>query len=200
MLLPAMVYKADRRETIWHYRTVARSTNLPIMCYNNPVAYGVDITPGMFAELADVVNLVAIKESSEDVRRITELKNAVSDRYILFCGVDDLVLESVLLGAAGWVAGFVNAFPHESRLLWDLAAAGRFDEAVKVYRWFSPVLHMDTDVKLVQCIKLAEAECGCGTETVRDPRLPLEGEERELVLGIIRHAIATRPSRAEFGI
>jgi 4-hydroxy-tetrahydrodipicolinate synthase len=159
------------------------------------VSYGVDITPEMFAELADQPTLVAIKESSEDVRRITDLRNAVSDRYILFCGVDDLVLESLLLGAEGWVSGLVNAFPHENRLLWDLATAGRYDEAVQVYRWYTPLLHLDTHVKLVQYIKLAVAECGLGSEMVRAPRLPLEGEERERVLAIIRHGIATRPKR-----
>ena len=129
MVLPAMVYKSDPRETIAHFRAVARSTSLPIMVYNNPVSYSVDITPEMFVELADQANLVAIKESSENVRRITDLKNLCGDRYILFCGVDDLVLESILLGASGWVSGLVNAFPAENRLLWDLATAGRWDEA-----------------------------------------------------------------------
>ena len=138
MVLPAMVYKSDPRETVAHYRAVARASDLPVMCYNNPVSYGVDITPSMFADLADVPTLVAIKESSENVRRITDLKNACGDRYLLFCGVDDLFLEAAMLGAAGWVAGLVNAFPAETRLLWDLATAGRYDEAVKVYRWYTP--------------------------------------------------------------
>ena len=186
MVLPAMVYKSDARETMAHFRTVARSTRVPILCYNNPVSYGVDITPHMFAELADEDNLVAIKESSENVRRITDLVNTVGDRYRLFNGVDDLALESVLLGAVGWVAGLVNAFPEESRLLWDLATSGRYEEALRVYRWFTPLLHLDTQVKLVQYIKLAMAECGLGSETVRALRLPLEGQEREAVLAIIR--------------
>ena len=194
MLLPAMVYNSDRRETIHHFRTVASSTNLPIMCYNNPVSYKVDITPEMFAELADQPTLVAIKESSEDVRRITDLKNLVGDRYLLFCGVDDLVLESVLLGAVGWVSGLVNAFPAESRLLWDLAMNNRWEEAREVYRWYMPLLHLDTYVKLVQYIKLTMAECGMGSEIVRPPRLPLVGQEREQVLGVIRHALETRPT------
>jgi dihydrodipicolinate synthase/N-acetylneuraminate lyase len=194
MVLPAMVYKSDARETIAHFRAVARSTGLPILCYNNPVSYGVDITPPMFAELADEQNLVAIKESSDNVRRITDLVNTVGDRYLLFNGVDDLALESVLLGAVGWVAGLVNAFPEESRLLWDLAVGGRYEEALQVYRWFTPLLHLDTQVKLVQYIKLAMAECGLGSESVRAPRLPLEGQEREAMLGIIRRAIATRPT------
>jgi 4-hydroxy-tetrahydrodipicolinate synthase len=194
MVLPAMVYKSDPRETLTHYRTVARATDLPIMVYNNPVSYGVDITPAMFAELADEPRLVAIKESSENVRRITDLKNACGDRYLLFCGVDDLVLESIVLGATGWVSGLVNAFPAENRLLWDLATAGNYAEAVKVYRWYTPLLHLDTHVKLVQYIKLAMAETGLGSEMVRPPRLPLVGKEREEVLGIIRQAIKTRPT------
>jgi 1-pyrroline-4-hydroxy-2-carboxylate deaminase len=195
MVLPAMVYKSDSRETIAHFRGVARSTSLPIMVYNNPVSYSVDITPEMFVELADQANLVAIKESSENVRRITDLKNLCGDRYILFCGVDDLVLESLLLGAAGWVSGLVNAFPAENRLLWDLATASRWDEALEVYRWYTPLLHLDTHVKLVQYIKLAQQESGLGSELVRAPRLPLVGEERERVLAIIRQGIETRPGQ-----
>jgi 4-hydroxy-tetrahydrodipicolinate synthase len=193
MVLPAMVYKSDPRETLVHFRTVARATDLKIMVYNNPVSYSVDITPEMFVELADEPNLVAIKESSENVRRITDLKNACGERYTLFCGVDDLVLESLLLGAVGWVSGLVNAFPAENRLLWDLATSGRWNEAVEVYRWYTPLLHLDTHVKLVQYIKLAQQECGLGSELVRAPRLPLIGEERERVLEIIRRGISTRP-------
>jgi dihydrodipicolinate synthase/N-acetylneuraminate lyase len=194
MVLPAMVYKSDPRETIAHFRSVAAATDLPILVYNNPVSYAVDITPAMFAELADEPHFVAIKESSEDVRRLTDLKNACGDRYALFCGVDDLVLESLLLGADGWVSGLVNAFPAENRLLWDLATAGRWEEARDVYRWYTPLLHLDTHVKLVQYIKLAAQECGLGSETVRAPRLPLDGEERERILAIIRRGIATRPN------
>lgn len=194
MVLPAMVYKSDARETIAHFRAVARASDRPIMCYNNPPSYGVDITPPMFAELADEPTLVAIKESSENVRRINDLKNEVGNRYLLFCGVDDLVLESVMLGAVGWVSGLVNAFPRENRLLWDLAAAGDYARALEVYRWYMPLLHLDTRIKLVQCIKLAMAECGLGSETVRAPRLPLADSEREEVLAIIRRGIATRPA------
>jgi 1-pyrroline-4-hydroxy-2-carboxylate deaminase len=194
MVLPAMVYKADGREAMAHFRAVARATDLPIMVYNNPVSYSVDVTPRMFAELADEPRFVAIKESSENVRRITDLKNICGERYLLFAGVDDLALESVMLGAVGWVSGLVNAFPAENRLLWDLATAGGYEEAVKVYRWYTPLLHLDTHPKLVQYIKLANAECGLGTETVRAPRLPLEGTERDEVLGIIRQAIRTRPA------
>lgn len=193
MVLPAMVYKSDARETMTHYRSVAAASHLPIMCYNNPVSYGVDITSEMFAELADVQTLVAIKESSEDTRRLTDLVNLTGDRYVLFCGVDDVALESVLLGAVGWVSGLVNAFPRENRLMWDLAAAGRWEEARDVYRWYTPLLHLDTKPKLVQYIKLAVAECGLGSETVRPPRLPLVGVEREEILAVIREAIQTRP-------
>jgi 4-hydroxy-tetrahydrodipicolinate synthase len=195
MVLPCMVYKSDPRETLTHYRALARATDLPIMCYNNPVSYGVDISPEMFADLADQPTLVAIKESSENCRRITDLKNLLGDRYVLFGGVDDLALESAMLGAVGWVSGLVNAFPEESRLLWDLARAGRFAEAVNIYRWYTPLLHLDTHVKLVQYIKLAVAECGLGSELVRAPRLPLEGIEREAILALIRKAIATRPCK-----
>jgi 4-hydroxy-tetrahydrodipicolinate synthase len=193
MVLPAMIYKADPRETMTHFRTVARATDLPILVYNNPPAYGVDITPAMFADLADEKTLIAIKESSDNIRRITDIKNVCGDRYILMSGVDDLVLESVMLGSVGWVSGLVNAFPHETKRLWDLATAGNWAEALKTYRWYTPLLHLDTHVKLVQYIKLAAAECGYGSELTRAPRLPLVGREREEILAIIRKAIATRP-------
>jgi 1-pyrroline-4-hydroxy-2-carboxylate deaminase len=193
MVLPAMVYKSDDRETMTHYRTVCAATGLPVMAYNNPVSYGVDISPEMFEQLQDVKNLVAIKESSENVRRITDLRNIVGDRYTLFGGVDDLVLESVMLGAEGWISGLVNAFPEENRALWDLAAAGQWEAARDLYRWYTPLLHLDTKVKLVQYIKLAMAEAGLGSEKTRAPRLKIEGAERDEVLGIIRRAIATRP-------
>jgi 4-hydroxy-tetrahydrodipicolinate synthase len=193
MLLPAMVYKADARETMAHYRAVAAATSLPIICYNNPLAYTVDITPEMFAELADVKNFVAIKESSGDVRRVTDLRNLTGDRYQLFCGIDDLALESVLLGVTGWIAGMGLAFPKENQHFWDLAIAGQYEEARRIYAWFTPVLHLDTPIKFVQYIKLAIQEAGLGAEWVRTPRLPLVGEERERILGIIRRALETRP-------
>src|SRR5262245_61235362 len=192
MVLPAIVYKSDPRETVAHFRAVARATDLPVLCYNNPVSYGVDVTPAMFADLADEPTLVAIKESSENVRRVTDLKNLCGDRYLLFCGVDDLVLESVLLGAVGWVSGLVNAFPDENRQLWDLATAGRWEETRELYRWYRTLLQLDTHPKLVQYIKLGMAERGFGPETVRAPRLPVVGEERERVLELIRRAIVTR--------
>ncbi len=193
MVLPAMIYKSDPRETMTHFRTVARATDLPILVYNNPPAYGVDITPAMFVDLADEKTLVAIKESSDNVRRITDIKNLCGERYVLMSGVDDLVLESVLLGSVGWVSGLVNAFPHETKKLWDLAMAGNYAEALKIYRWYTPLLHLDTHVKLVQYIKLAAAECGYGNEVTRAPRSPLVGREREEILAIIRKAKQTIP-------
>jgi len=194
MVLPAMVYKSDPRETMHHFRAVAKNTPLPIMVYNNPVSYHVDITPEMFADLADEPRLVAIKESSENPRRITDLVNTVGDRYTLLCGVDDLVMESVILGAEGWVSGLVNAFPDENKLLWDLMQAGQWEQARYVYRWYTPLLHLDTHVKLVQYIKLAMAERGYSNGVTRAPRLPLVGAERERVLKVIREAIATMPT------
>ena len=193
MVLPAMVYKSDERETLAHFKAVAGASDLPIMIYNNPVSYGVDVRPEAFGELAGERALVAIKESSEDPRRITDIRNAVGERFTLFCGVDDLVMESFVLGATGWISGLVNAFPAESRRLWDLLVAGKFEEARRLYAWFAPLLHLDTHVKLVQYIKLACAECGYGTEMTRPPRLALVGDEREKVLAIIRKAKASRP-------
>ncbi len=193
MVLPPMVYKSDPRETITHFRAVAKATPLPIMVYNNPPAYKVDITPEMFVEMADEPKFACIKESSDNPRRITDIINLTSERYVIFAGVDDLFLECLMLGAVGWVSGLVNAFPAENRLIWDLTAAGKWKEALDVYRWYTPLLHLDTHVKLVQYIKLASAECGYGTELTRAPRLPIVGEEREQVLGIIRQAILTRP-------
>jgi 4-hydroxy-tetrahydrodipicolinate synthase len=193
MVLPGMVYKSDPRETIAHFRAVAEATELPILVYNNPVSYGVDIRPEMFAELADLWNIVAIKESSEDPRRITDLRNLYGDRFILFAGVDDLALESVMLGADGWVSGLVNAFPEENQRLWEQATAGQYDKARELYRWYTPLLHLDTHPKLVQYIKLAMAVRGYGSETVRGPRLPLAGEERVRIIALVRRAIETRP-------
>lgn len=194
MVLPGMVYRSDRRETLAHYRAVARASGLPVMVYNNPVSYGVDVTPEMFAELADEETLVAIKESSEDTRRIVDLRNAVGERYVLFCGVDDIALEALAAGADGWLAGLVNAFPAETVRLFDLVRDGDLDEARALYSWFMPLLHLDTHPKLVQYIKLAVAEVGWGTETVRAPRLPLEGDERDRVLAVIRQGLADRPT------
>jgi len=195
MVMPAMVYKADGREALNHFRRVAAATGLPWMLYNNPVGYPVDITPGQFAELADIPNLVAIKESSANTRRITELRIEVGDRYALFVGVDDLLLESAVLGIDGWVAGSGIAFPRENQYFWELTRAGRWEEARALYRWFYPLLKLDTNIKFVQYIKLAVQEVGLGREWVREPRLPLAGAEREQILTIIRHGIEHRPTQ-----
>jgi 4-hydroxy-tetrahydrodipicolinate synthase len=193
MVLPGMVYKADAREAVTHFRTVARSTGLPIMIYNNPIVYGVDVKPEGFVELAAEKNIVAIKESCDDPRRITDLRNVVGDRFVLFCGVDDLVVESVALGIEGWVSGLTDVFPEESLALWTAALAGRMDEARAIYRWFTPTLHLDTHMKLVQYIKLGQQVVGLGTEWVRAPRLVLEGEERKRIIGLYETAVASRP-------
>lgn len=194
MLLPPMRYVSDRRETLAYLRAVAAAAPLPIMIYNNPVAYGVDVTPEMFAELASESRFTAIKESSDNVRRITDIRNLTGDRYRIFIGVDNLALESLMLGADGWVAGLVCAFPEETVAIYRLARAGLYEEALAIYRWFMPLLHLDVSTKLVQNIKLAEALAGRGTETVRPPRLPLEGEERKQVMSIISTALETRPA------
>ena len=194
MVMPAMVYNSDRRETVHHFKTVASATDLPIMCYNNPPVYKVDITPEMFEDLAEVENIVCIKEAAGDTRRITDLFNKFKDRYIIFSGLDDVALESILLGCTGWISGLVDAFPRENGLMWDAATSGNWDKALEIYRWYMPMLHFDSHPKLVQYIKLASAEMGYGTETVRAPRLPLAGEQREEALRIIRESAATRPS------
>jgi 4-hydroxy-tetrahydrodipicolinate synthase len=194
MVMPAMVYKADGREAVNHFRRVAAATRLPWMLYNNPIGYVVDITPQQLAELADVPNLTAVKESSANTRRITELRIEVGERYALFVGVDDLVLESAILGIDGWVAGSGIAFPAENQHYWELTRAGRWDEARALGRWFHPLMKLDTHIKFVQYIKLAVQEVGLGAEWVREPRLPLVGAEREQVLSIIRLGIETRPA------
>lgn len=193
MLLPPMSYKGDPRETVVFFRTVAAGSDLPIMIYNNPISYANDITPAMFAELAEEKRFVALKESSGDPRRITELHNAVGDRYALFTGVDDLLLEASILGIDGWVAGSGIAFPRENQHLWNLTREGRWEDARALYRWFQPLLKLDTHVHFVQYIKLCEQETGLGLEWVRAPRLPIAGDERERVLKIIRDAIQKRP-------
>jgi 1-pyrroline-4-hydroxy-2-carboxylate deaminase len=197
MVMPAMLYKGDERETLAHFRTVAKASGLPIMIYNNPVSYANDVTPEMFAQLADQKNFVALKESSGDVRRITDLRNTVGDRYAIFTGVDDLALEASILGIDGWVAGSGIAFPRENQYFWQLTRDGHWEEARQFYRWFTPLLHLDTSTKFVQYIKLAVQECGLGKEWVRAPRLPLAGAERERILKIIHHGIANRPGTAD---
>ncbi len=194
MLLPGMLYRADPDETMAHFKTVAQATGLPIMVYNNPISYANDITPEMFARLADQKNLVAIKESSGDTRRITDLRNVVGDRYALFTGVDNLALEASILGIDGWVAGSGIAFPKENQYFWELTRKGEWDKARDFYRWFTPLLHLDVHPKFIQYIKLMVQECGLGKEWVRAPRMILKGEERERVLKIIHDGIASRPN------
>ncbi|CAG4902757.1 dihydrodipicolinate synthase family protein [Paraburkholderia gardini] len=194
MVLPGLRYLSDRRETLNHFRMIANASALPLMVYNNPLAYGVDMTPDMFAEIADEKKIVAIKESSGDVRRVTDLINAVGDRFAILCGVDNLAMEAVLMGAHGWVAGLVCAFPHETVAIYRLIKAGRTEEARAIYRWFAPLLALDVSAKLVQNIKLAETIVGLGTEPVRPPRLPLVGDERKSVEALIRRSIETRPT------
>jgi dihydrodipicolinate synthase/N-acetylneuraminate lyase len=194
MVLPPYVYRGDWRETAAHLGAVIAATPLPCMLYNNPIAYGTDLTPGQMAELAELPNLEAVKESSADVRRVTAIRERLGDRLAVFLGVDDLLVEGVAAGAVGWVAGLVNALPAESMRLFDLAAAGRMDEARPLYEWFLPLLRLDTVPKFVQLIKLVQAEVGWGSEAVRPPRLPLAGAEREAALASIRECLERRPA------
>lgn len=194
MLLPPMRYKSDHRETVTYFKTVAASTSLPIMIYNNPIDYKVDVTLDMFAEMVETKNIQAIKESTRDISNVTRLINRFGDRYKILCGVDTIAMEAFMLGADGWVAGLVCAFPKETVAVYKLTKAGKIAEALKIYRWFLPLLELDLQPKLVQYIKLAEQEAGIGSENVRAPRLTLAGEERERILKIIREGIKTRPS------
>ncbi|WP_144657040.1 dihydrodipicolinate synthase family protein [Achromobacter dolens] len=193
MLMPSLIYVADAREAMQSIRTMAEAAAKPCMIYNNPVAYRVDLKPEQMAELADCPWLVAIKESSDDIRRVTDLRNKLGDRYQLFIGVDDLSFEALALGADGLLAGLVTAFPRETVALYDLMKAGKWQEALALYQWFTPLLHLDVSTKLVQNIKLAETLAGVGNEHVRRPRLPLVGAERERCAGIIEAALAKRP-------
>ena len=194
MMLPPMRYKADDRETVTYFKKVAQSTVLPIMIYNNPVDYGIEVTLDMFEELLESCdNIQAVKESTRDISNINRIRNRFGDRLAILCGVDTLALESLLIGADGWVAGLVCAFPAETVAIYELSKAGRIREAIDIYRWFLPLLELDINTKLVQNIKLAEVATGIGTENVREPRLPLAGEERSRVLEIIESALETRP-------
>ena len=193
MLLPPMRYKADDRETVQYFKDVAENTPLPIMIYNNPVDYKIDVTIDMFAELASMSNIQAIKESTRDVTNVTRLRNAFGDRFSILCGVDTLALEELVLGADGWVAGLVCAFPAETVAVFKLVKAGRIEEAINIYRWFMPLLELDIHSKLVQYIKLAESKTGLGSEFVRRPRLILEGAERQRIENIIDTGIKNRP-------
>lgn len=193
MMLPPMRYKANDYETVTYFKTVANSTKLPIMIYNNPVDYGIAVTLDMFEELLVCDNIQAVKESTRDISNVTRIKARFGDRLKVLTGVDTLGLESLLMGADGWVAGLVCAFPAETVAIYKLAKAGRSDEAIAIYRWFLPLLELDINPQLVQNIKLAEVATGIGTENVRAPRLPLQGEERVRVLRIIKEGVATRP-------
>jgi 4-hydroxy-tetrahydrodipicolinate synthase len=193
MVLPGMQYVSDRREAVTHLRGVAEAVDLPIMAYCNPVAYRTDIDILALEELAETPNVIAIKESSDDVRRVTDIRGRFGERFLIFAGVDNLALESFCLGADGWVAGLVNAFPAETVAVYQLAKAGRLQEARDIYRWFSPLLRLDVSTKLVQNIKLVEQMLGVGDETVRPPRLPLTGDERNRVEEIVHLALRSRP-------
>ncbi len=195
MVLPPMRYKADDRETVTYFKKIAQSTSLPIMIYNNPVDYGIEVTLDMFAELLDACpNIQAVKESTRDISNINRIRNRFGDRLAILCGVDTLALESLLMGADGWVAGLVCAFPAETVAIYELSKAGRTEQAIELYRWFLPLLELDINTKLVQNIKLAEVATGIGTENVREPRLPLAGAERKHVLHVIEQALKTRPT------
>ena len=193
MLLPPMRYKSDERETVTFFKTIADATDLPIMLYNNPVDYKIEITLDMFDELQVCKNITAVKESTRDVSNVTRMRNRFGNRYQIFCGVDTIAMEELLLGADGWVAGLVCAFPKETVAIYQLVKAGRIEEATKIYRWFMPLLELDIHPKLVQYIKLAAAQTGLGSEYVRAPRLLLEGEERERILKVIEDGITNRP-------
>ncbi len=193
MLLPPMRYTADEREALTFLDKVAKSTSLPILLYNNPVDYKIEVTINMFYELLKNPNVQAVKESTRDISNVTRLRNEFGERLKILTGVDTLGLESLLMGADGWVAGLVCAFPKETVAIYKLVKAGRVQEALHIYRWFLPLLELDVSTKLVQNIKLAEVATGIGTENVREPRLPLVGEEREKVLAIIDAALAVRP-------
>lgn len=194
MVMPPMVYRPDPAEAAGYFRAVAGATDLPWMLYNNPIGYTTDVPPDRLAEYADIGTLKAIKESSGDPRRVTEIRLALGDRLAVFAGVDDLILESSILGIDGWVAGSGIAFPAENQRIWDLTRAGKWDEARKLYRWSAPLMKLDTHVKFVQYIKLLVQEAGLGAEWVREPRRPLVGAERERVLAIIRRGLETRPT------
>lgn len=198
MLLPPMRYKADDRETVAFFKAVAQSTDLPIMIYNNPIDYKIEVTLEMFEEILKLDNIQAVKESTRHISNVTRLRNAFGDRLSILCGVDTLAMEELVMGADGWVAGLVCAFPRETVAIYRLVKAGRIEEALAIYRWFMPILELDLLPKLVQYIKLAEVHTGIGTEHVRLPRLPLIGEERKQVEDILRRGLETRPTLPEY--
>lgn len=193
MLLPPMRYKSDARETVAYFKAVANTTDLPIIIYNNPIDYKTEVTLDMFHELVNCSTIQAVKESTRDVTNITRMRNHFGDRFKLLCGVDTLAMEELVLGADGWVAGLVCAFPKETVAIYKMVKAGEIEAATKIYRWFMPLLELDIHPKLVQYIKLAEQEVGLGSEYVREPRLIIEGVERTAILKIIHDGIANRP-------
>jgi 1-pyrroline-4-hydroxy-2-carboxylate deaminase len=193
MLMPPLVYSSQPHETAAHYRGVAMAIELPLMVYNNPLIYRTDVTPEILASLADCENVRYFKDSSGDTRRFTDLRNETGDRFVLFAGLDDVVFESLLVGAVGWVSGMSNVFPREGEALFQLVKAGRFEEARKIYDWFMPLLHLDARTDLVQTIKLCEHIAGRGTHITRPPRLPLREEVRNEVYALMERALATRP-------
>jgi len=193
MVMPSVIYVADAREAMANVRAMANAAQKPIMIYNNPVAYRVDLKPAHMLELSDCEWIVAIKESSDDIRRITDLRNTVGDRYQLFLGVDDLAYEVLALGCDGLLAGVGCTFPRETVALYDLMKAGKFAEALKLYQWMTPMLHLDVSTKLVQNLKLIDVVAGVSTEHMRRPRLPLVGAEREYIETVVKKALATRP-------
>lgn len=198
MILPPMRYKADDRETVVYLETVAKHTALPMMIYNNPHDYKIEVTLPMFEALGKLSNVQAIKESTRDVTNVTRLKNRFGDRFKILCGVDTQAFEELALGADGWVGGLVDAFPAETVAIYRLVKAGHYTEALQLFRWFLPLLELDIHPKLVQYIKLAATQTGIGSEYVRAPRLRIEGAEREAVLHIIHTAIAKRPELPEY--
>lgn len=198
MMLPPMRYKANDYETVTYFKAIAQSTDLPVMIYNNPVDYGIEVTLDMFEEMLNCENIQAVKESTRDISNITRIKNRFGDRLKILTGVDTLGLESILMGADGWVAGLVCAFPRETVAIYELAKAGKITEALEIYRWFLPLLELDISPQLVQNIKLAEVATGIGTENVRAPRLPLHGDERRRVLKIIQEGMHSRPTLPDY--
>lgn len=198
MMLPPMRYKAGDHETVEYFKAVANSTDLPIMIYNNPVDYKIEVTLDMFEELVTCNNIEAVKESTRDISNVTRIKNRFGDRLKIMTGVDTIAMESLLMGADGWIAGLVCAFPKETVAIYELQRVGRIAEAIEIYRWFLPLLELDINPKLVQNIKLAETYTEIGTENVRAPRLPLFGEERDRVKAIIEEGLKTRPVLPEY--
>lgn len=200
MLMPALVYSSKPHETAAHFRGVAKATDLPLMIYNNPPIYKNDVTPAILASVADCETIVAFKESSGDTRRFIDVRNMVGDRFVMFAGLDDVVVESVMVGAVGWVSGMSNAFPREGETLFRLARAGRFTELMPLYEWFMPLLHLDARPDLVQCIKLCEHMMGRGTHLTRPPRLALSAAERAEIETMMQKALATRPALPDVGL